>query len=125
MQFLTRGFAVLIVIALVAMPVLAASDGVKQINAKNVCFMNLKRFDRTLKSVEVNGKRYYGCCSDCLAQLKDNAERRMAVDPVSGAKIDKADAVIGMDKNGNIYFFENTNNLHKFRVPATAVPTGE
>ncbi len=123
MQFLIRVSAVLMVVALVSLPLLAASDGVKQVGAKHICFINHKRFDRTLKSVEVNGKTYYGCCNDCLAKLKDDAESRMAVDPVSGAKIDKADAVIGMDKNGNVYFFENMLNLHKFRVPAD-IPTG-
>jgi YHS domain-containing protein len=37
---------------------------------------------------------------------------------VTPAKDDKADAVIGMDKAGNIYFFQTAENLKKFRVPA-------
>src|SRR5579872_420999 len=118
MRILIRGFAVMLVVALVAVVAMAASDSVKQVSSKHICFINHKRFDRALQSVEVNGKNYYGCCQDCLAELKNNPESRMAVDPVSGAKVDKADAVIGVDKNGNIYFFENIYNLHKFRAPA-------
>ena len=123
MQYLNRVFAVLVLIALVSLPVLAASDGVKQVNSKNICFINKSRFNHNLKSVEVDGKKYYGCCPDCLAKLKDDASSRMDVDPLSGKQVDKATAVIGVDKNGKIYFFENIENLKKFKVPA-AVPTG-
>jgi len=124
MQTLFRISALLTVIALVSLPILAADNTVKQVNAKNICFINKTRFQRTLKSVKVDGKTYYGCCDDCLAKLKDDPQTRMAVDPVSGKEIDKATAVIGADRNGKIYFFENRENLKKFRVPAETVPTG-
>jgi len=32
---------------------------------------------------------------------------RTALDPVSGNKVDMAAAVVGVDKAGNIYFFES------------------
>ena len=125
MQFLNRSFALLTVLALVALPILAADDTVKQVNPKNICFMNKTRFQRSLPSVKVDGKTYYGCCSDCLDTLKSSPEARVAIDPVSGNKIDKADALIGVDKNGKVYFFENRENMRKFRVPAAAeAPTG-
>lgn len=124
MQSFQRGFAVLVVIALVAMPLLAASDGVKQVNPKNICLMNKTRFNHGLRSVNVDGKNYYGCCPDCLAKLKADPQARMDVDPVSGKQVDKAAAVIGVDKNGKIYFFENLENLKKFRVPQQEIPTG-
>ena len=124
MQLWNRLFAVLVVVALVALPVFAASDGVKQINAKNVCFMNKTRFNHGLKSVNVDGKTYYGCCPDCLEKLKSDPAARVDTDPVSGKQVDKATAVIGVDKAGKIYFFENIENLKKFKVPP-APPTGE
>jgi YHS domain-containing protein len=40
------------------------------------------------------------------------------VDPVSGKKVDKATAVVGVEKAGNVYFFESVENLERFRVPA-------
>ena len=43
---------------------------------------------------------------------------RTALDPVSGNKVDMAAAVVGVDKAGNIYFFESIKNLNEFRVPA-------
>src|SRR5579883_3039699 len=114
---LNRICAVLVLVALVSLPIFAASDGVKQLNAKNVCFMNKTRFNHSLKSVEVDGKKYYGCCPDCLDKLKSDPAARMDTDPVSGKQVDKATAVIGVDKNGKIYFFENLDNLKKFKVP--------
>jgi YHS domain-containing protein len=42
----------------------------------------------------------------------------VAIDPVSGKEVDKAEAVIGIDKAGNVYFFQSEENLKKFRVPA-------
>ena len=123
MSVVTRCIALLALIAMVTLPILAASDEVKQVNPKHICFMTGKRFDRGLKSVTVSGKTYYGCCGDCLAQLQDDPKARQAVDPVSGKTIDKADALIGVDKNGKIYFFEDRQNLKKFRAP-TEIPTG-
>jgi YHS domain-containing protein len=125
MQTLSRVFALLVVAALVSLPVMAASDGVKQVNPKSICFLHKTRFPHPLKSVEVDGKKYYGSSKDCLAKLKDDPSARMDVDPVSGKPVDKAAAVIGVDKAGKIYFFENQENMKKFRVPAaSAVPTG-
>ena len=42
----------------------------------------------------------------------------VAIDPVSGKEVDEAEAVIGIDKAGNVYFFQSEENLKKFRVPA-------
>ncbi|HVP00319.1 MAG TPA: hypothetical protein VMT15_19745 [Bryobacteraceae bacterium] len=107
-----------LIAAMVATPALAASGGekVKEVNAKYVCFINKKHFDSPQKEVVVNGKKYYGCCDMCVKQLNEDAKSRMATDPVSGKEVDKADAKIGIDKAGNVYFFENEGNLKKFRV---------
>ena len=125
MQNLIRGFALLIVIALVSLPLLAAADGVKQVPSKHVCFITGKRYDKTLPAEVINGKKYYYCHEDCFNQLKSDPATRTAIDPMSGVKVDKADAVVGVDKNGNVFYFENMYNLHKFRVSAGAIPTGE
>jgi YHS domain-containing protein len=87
----------------------------------------MKYFETPQTAVLVDGKRYYGCCAECVKQLAEDPKSRAAVDPVSKKELDKADAVIGVDKAGNIYFFENQGNLKKFRVPAGVppVPTGE
>lgn len=107
--------------AAMLVPVLAAASGekVKQVDPKYVCFINKKHFDKPQTEVVVNGKKYYGCCQNCVKQLTADPKARLTTDPVSGKEIDKADAVVGVDKAGNVYFFQNAENLKKFRVPAT------
>jgi YHS domain-containing protein len=39
----------------------------------------------------------------------------MSVDPVSGNKVDKAEAVIGADADGRVYYFENAKNLKSYK----------
>ncbi len=95
-----------------------AGGHVKQVDAKYVCMINKKVFKTEQIAVPVEGKTYYGCCDMCKSKLTDDAKSRMDTDPVSGKEVDKATAVIGTDADGNVYFFENADNLKKFRVPA-------
>ena len=107
------------IIAALPLALLAATgERVKQVEAKYTCFINKKHFDKPQTEVVVNGKKYYGCCENCTAQLLQDPATRVAIDPVSGKEVDKADAVIGIDKAGNVYFFQSEKNLKKFRVPA-------
>ena len=121
--------ALLVSAAFLSIPLLAAEgERVKQVNPKNICFVNKTRFIRTLESVKVDGRAHYGCCKDCLTKLVEDPNARLETDPVSGNPVDKAVAVIGVDKDGKIYFFESKENLRKFRTPAkseAAIPTGE
>lgn len=120
MVFSKRLLAFSLVSAILAIPVMAAPAGekLKKVDAKYTCFINKKHFDKPQTEVVVDGKKYYGCCQDCTRQLTEDPKTRVAVDPLSGKEVDKASAAIGMDKAGNVYFFENDGNLKKFRVPA-------
>lgn len=114
------------ILTVLAGAALAASSGekLKEVKAKYVCFINKKAFDKPQNAVVVEGRKYYGCCEECTKQLSADPKSRVAIDPVNGKEVDKAGAVIGVDKAGNVYFFQNRDNLKKFRVPAAA-PTGE
>jgi YHS domain-containing protein len=96
----------------------AKASPLERVDAKYVCFVTKHRFDKEQLPVAVEGKTYYGCCGMCKAKLTEDAAQRCDVDPVSGAKVDKATAVIGADSKGNVYFFENEENLKKYK-PAT------
>jgi len=93
----------------------AKSESIERVDAKYVCFVTKHRFDKEQLPVTVAGKTYYGCCEMCKAKLKDDAAQRCDVDPVSGQQVDKASAVIGADKQGNVYFFESAENLKKYK----------
>ena len=104
-------------------PVLAAQgkgDGekLKQVSPQTVCMINKKHFDKAQTPITVEGRTYYACCDMCKTQLKEDPKSRMDKDPLSGKDVDKATAAIGVDKEGNVYFFENLDNLKKFRVTA-------
>ena len=57
---------------------------------------------------------YYGCCPMCAKNLEANPSARLAIDPVSGTKVDKADAFLGATKNGDILYFENEENFKAY-----------
>ena len=50
----------------------------------------------------------------CEGRLKEDAASRIAIDPVSGNEVDKADAFIGADAEGAVYYFESEENLKSF-----------
>ena len=113
---ITSTFYVLIIIALAltffmtAMAVQAES-ALKQVDSNHVCMITDQEFAREQIPVEVEGKTYYGCCEMCKAKLNNNPESRVATDPVSGNKVDKAEAVIGAAPNGKVFYFESEENL--------------
>ena len=95
-----------------------AGEKVKQVESKYVCMITKKHFTSEQMPVSVEGRTYYACCEMCKNQLRDDPSTRTAVDPVSGNKVDKATAIVGVDKAGNVYFFESVESLNQFRVPA-------
>ena len=121
MRTASRALAAALVTAVVTISVPAimagSGDKVKQVSPEFVCMINKKVFKKEQTLVAVEGRNYYGCCDPCVKQLKENPDSRKDVDPVSGKTVDKATAAVGVDSKGNVYFFENTDNLKKFRVP--------
>ncbi len=108
-----------VALAVVTLPILAQelakTESLVRVDAKYVCFVTKNHFAKEQLPVAVEGKTYYGCCDMCKAKLKEDAAQRCDIDPVSGAKVDKASAVIGADSQGKVYFFENEANLKKFK----------
>ena len=61
-----------------------------------------------------NGKTYYLCCEMCRSSIKNEPEKyTIAADPVSGKKVDKAEAMI-YNLEGKAYYFENDANRKTF-----------
>jgi YHS domain-containing protein len=85
-----------------------------RVESKMVCMINEHAMGTEQIPVEVEGKTYYGCCDMCKKALATNAEKRAAVDPVSGKKVDKAIAVIASQEDGRVFYFENEENLAKY-----------
>ena len=110
-----------IIIAFMALPAMAAESEhnhadswLKPVEAKYICMINNKAFDKEQIAIEIDGKAYYGCCPMCKDMLEKDATKRTATDPVSGKTVDKAAAVIGADPHGMTYYFENEENFHTY-----------
>lgn len=92
-------------------------DGALQVvETKYVCMINNQRFNKTQIPVEVEGRTYYGCCEMCKGRLNDDPKSRVATDPVSGKEVDKAKAVIGANAEGEVFYFENAENLKRYKA---------
>ena len=63
-------------------------------------------------AVEIEGKTYYALPRCSL--LMHRPGFRLAVDPISGRKVDKAGAVIGATAEGHVFYFENERNFKDF-----------
>lgn len=99
-------------------PLVVLSTGVQRVEPKKVCMINERVFANDQIPIEVAGKTYYGCCEMCKTALAQDASKRAAIDPVSKREVDKASAVIGADRRGRVYYFENEANLRAFNPPA-------
>jgi YHS domain-containing protein len=85
----------------------------KVVQPNTVCMVNEMAMGKDQIPVEVEGKTYYGCCEMCKTALANDASKRTATDPISGKSVDKADAVIGAQEDGRVFYFENEENLKK------------
>jgi YHS domain-containing protein len=85
-----------------------------QADPKKVCMVTNTVFDKDQIPVRVKGRTYYGCCEMCKGELEKDRKQRVAIDPVSGRKVDKSRAVIGVASNGGVFYFENSGNLEKY-----------
>jgi len=94
----------------------AAAPAVKQVESKYVCMVNDSLFAKEQIPVEVEERTYYGCCEMCKERLAKDAGSRQAIDPVSGATVDKATAVIGAQADGSVFYFENEANLEQYNA---------
>ena len=88
------------------------------LDAKKVCMVNNTVFDRDQIPILVGDKTYYGCCEMCKERLAKDPEVRYAADPVSGARVDKASAVIAALPDGTTLYFENETNFQEYSAKA-------
>jgi YHS domain-containing protein len=116
MKPMSKLFAVIVTLALSLGVAHAEGAGqLKKVEAKYVCMINNKLFDKVQIPVKVAGKTYYGCCAMCKAKLEKSVQARTATDPVSKKTVDKATAVIGAKADGTVFYFESEKNMKLFR----------
>lgn len=114
-----KTFGVLLLILLFAatmgiVPAQAAGPGLVKAEVKKVCMVNNHFMGKDQIPVQVEGKTYYGCCEMCKEKLAKDETSRYSTDPVTGARVDKAKAVIGVLPDGTALYFENDASFNKY-----------
>lgn len=84
-------------------------------DASQVCMVNDQFMGRPQIPVLVEGRTYYGCCPACKEKLEKQPATRTARDPVTGAEVDKAKAVIVQDASGKVLYFASEDTLQRYR----------
>ena len=84
-------------------------------DTSQVCMINDQFMGRAQIPVVVEGRTYYGCCPACKEKLEKQPASRMALDPVTGAQVDKARAIIVQDAAGKVLYFASEDTLQGYR----------
>lgn len=82
-----------------------------------VCMVNDTYFNKEQILVEVDNKKYYGCCDMCVETLNKKREIRYAKDPLTGEEVDKALAFIAINPKvagGKVLYFSDQENYQKY-----------
>ncbi len=93
-----------------------AKNSLKIVEHNKVCMVTNMLFPKAQIPVEVAGKTYYGCCQNCKKTLTEDAAARTAEDPVSHKPVDKATATIAVLEDGSVLYFENKENVKKYKA---------
>jgi len=89
--------------------------GLIRIASSNSCMGSNQAQGKAQNYAIFDGKAYYGCTDMCIANLRQNPGFRYGRDPVSGKKVDKARAIVGARKNGQLLYFETEENFLSYR----------
>lgn len=92
-----------------------AGAALERVPLDHVCMVNNKYFPTPQIPVAVGSKTYFGCCEMCKGRLGTDERVRMAQDPVSMKMVDKAQAVVGMRRDGSVLYFESEDTLGSYR----------
>lgn len=85
-----------------------------------VCMINDAFMGKDQIPVPVGNKVYYGCCEGCVEKLTNMEETRYGTDPLTGQKVDKADAFIVLNPQGStVWYFASKENYLQFNNKQT------
>jgi YHS domain-containing protein len=104
----------LLLAAMMATALAAAPARIVKADVKHVCMIHDRAYSQAQYPVALSGHTYYVYCNDCKAKLNQNAALRTAVDPVTGKRVDKATAVVGVKPTGEVLYFESDATLAKY-----------
>ncbi len=95
----------------------AVDNGLTRVtDVSQVCMVTNQYMGTAQIPIEVEGKTYFGCCEMCKGRLANEPATRQATDPVSGATVDKATAVIARQPDGKLLYFASADTFGRYRA---------
>jgi YHS domain-containing protein len=85
-----------------------------------VCMVNDQFMGRPQIPVAVEGRTYFGCCENCKTKLATDPTSRTGVDPVTGAPVDKATAIVGQQPDGKVLYFASEDTFARYAATQRA-----
>ncbi|CAG0985499.1 hypothetical protein GPROT1_02599 [Gammaproteobacteria bacterium] len=96
-----------------------ASEWLKKVNAEEVNMATNRHTGEKQAAVSIDGRDYFAAGDGYAAALQMNAASRVAVDPYTNKKVDKASASTYADASGRVFYFESENSYREFIGLAT------
>ncbi len=90
------------------------AGGLYAVERSEVCVVADRAPGEPTIAVELEGKTYHVCCERCEARLKADPSFRFSFDPITGRKVDKADAFIAVIEDGRAFYFESQETAEAF-----------
>ena len=106
-----------LLIALIVWGVIGSAGSeakLKIIDSSHTCMGSNQAQKKAQDFAEVEGKRYYGCSKMCIVNLEQNPTYRYGIDPVSGRRVDKANAIVAARPSGERLYFESEETFRAF-----------
>lgn len=93
----------------------AGIQTLQSVPPSKVCMVENRVSGRQNIEVEVEGRKYYGCCPMCVGKLSFKGSHRYSIDPVTGKEVDKAKAYIVAREDGTVVYFESEKSAAKYK----------
>lgn len=80
-----------------------------------VCMVNDAYMGKKQIEVPFKGEMYYGCCEMCVERIPKDETVRIATDPQTAEKVNKATAyIVLLNEEGSVAYFANEKNYKDF-----------
>lgn len=80
-----------------------------------VCMVNDAYMGKKQIEVPFKGEMYYGCCEMCVERIPKDESVRIATDPQTAEKVNKATAyIVLLNEEGSVAYFANEKNYNDF-----------
>lgn len=82
---------------------------------KTICMASDEIFQERISTVALKGQEYSVCCNLCSSALEKNPKLLFAHDPVTNKQVNKSQAIIAINRDRSVFYFENDATYRAYR----------